>query len=412
MLKQESRVKKQIPAFAAAFLILAAACSLGAKGEPMWRDYIAAANKQPPAQSIDLAGLEEAGVKVLQDYSAKPNDFGILNRYELRLPDFTRGSYFSGDHHPEVNWPDGANRIQPWLFDTVDELCSEDYYRRPSNHPRVREGMFLLLKLKDGRFLALLPICGPATMTWLYASPKGKIVLNFGTLGTAPVSCDAPLFAWAYADDVYSASRKVWELAVTCRLLERSTNFRKNKVYPHLFQYLGWCSWEQYWWNINEKLLTNVVEDIEDSNLPIRYLLVDDGHLDAGKDRRLRSFDPNRDKFPNGWKPLLELRKPDKIKWMGLWNTMSGYCDTISPHSKGRSKSIPCRSSTAWPTAFPVSSTHATAPLPVAASITASEKSPAENHTCFSPMQILSGSPRPSGRTMTCFIPATPPRAE
>ncbi len=304
-----------------------------AKWKPWWGDYIAKGNKQRITDRIELGKLEQSGIKILEGFSGKPSPNGILKRYLLVLPPFSRGCYFSGDHHSGVEWPDGANRIQPWIFDSLKELGSENYVRRPSNHPRVREGMFLLLKLRDGRYLAITPIAGPLTMTWLYISENGRLVLNFGTLGTAPVSCDAPIFAWSYSDDVYTACRQAWAKAIMCKPLAGSTDFRRNKQFPEVFKYLGWCSWENYWWKIDEKVLTDVVNKIEESKLPIRYLLVDDGHLDAGEDRKLRSFNPNPEKFPNGWDPLLKLRKEDKIKWMGLWNTTSGYWDTISPEN-------------------------------------------------------------------------------
>ncbi|MHC4482591.1 MAG: Sip1-related alpha-galactosidase [Planctomycetota bacterium] len=304
------------------------------KWEPVWADYIAEGNKQPITEKIEFAKLGPGGVKILEDYSSQPNKFGMLKRYELILPEFSRGCYFSGDHHREVEWPDGANRIQPWIFDSLKQLGSNNYPRRPSNYPRVREGLFLLLKLRTGQYLAITPIAGPVTMTWLYIGEDGRLVLNFGTLGTEPVSCDAPLFSWCYSDDIYDACRKAWALAITCKGVAGSTDFRRNKKYPEVFKYLGWCSWENYWWEISEKLLVNVVKQIESSGLPIRYLLVDDGHLDAGRDRKLRSFDPNESKFPNGWGPLLKLRKDDKIKWMGLWHTISGYWETISPRNR------------------------------------------------------------------------------
>ena len=305
--------------------------SVRGKWKPTWADYISQGNKQPVSEKIEISKLKRRGVNILQNYSGRPGKFGMLKRYELVLPAFTRGCYFSGDHHPGVAWPDGANRIQPWLFDTVEELCSEDYPRRPSNYPRVREGMFLLLKLEEGGYLAVTPINGPLTMAWLYASKDGRMVLNFGTLGTEAVSCDAPLFSWAYSNDVYTACRQAWALAISCGPVAGATDLRMNKKYPEIFKYLGWCSWEQYKWDISEKVLVDVVKQIEASGLPIRYMLVDDGHLDAGDDRKLRSFNPDKSKFPNGWEPLLAMRKKDKIKWMGLWNTMSGYWDTISP---------------------------------------------------------------------------------
>jgi len=315
--------------------------SAGAKWKPVWAEFIARGNKGPVTEKIKFAGLGRNGVKILEDYSDRPNEFGILKRYELVLPEFSRGCYFSGDHHPEVAWPDGANRIQPWLFDSLKELCSDDYVRRPSNYARVREGMFLTLELKTGKYLAIVPICGPSTMAWLYASTDGRMILNFGTLGTKAVSCDAPIFSWCYSDDVYTASRRAWALAIACKPVAGLTNFRANKNYPEVFKYLGWCSWEEYKWRINEKVLVDVVRRIvedpilpgEASGLPIRYLLVDDGHLDADEHRKLKSFNPDKDKFPNGWTPLLAMRKDDKIKWMGLWNTVSGYWQTISPQN-------------------------------------------------------------------------------
>ncbi|MHC4333816.1 MAG: Sip1-related alpha-galactosidase [Planctomycetota bacterium] len=310
-------------------LVCFGAGSACGKWRPAWADYIAAGNKGPITKKVELAKLPASGVRIIEGYSGQPNEYGILKRYELVLPEFARGCYFSGDHHPEVDWPDGANRVQPWIFDTLKELCSEDYARRPSNYPRVREGMFLLLKLRDDRYLAIVPIAGPLTMTWLYADEQGRMVLNFGTLGTKPVSCDAPLFAWCYSDDIYAACRKAWALAVTCRPVAGSTDLRMNKKYPEVFRYLGWCSWEEYKWNISEGILVDTVEQIENSGLPIRYVLVDDGHLDR-TDNKLRSFFPDKDKFPHGWSRLLSMRKQDKVRWMGQWNTVSGYWFTVA----------------------------------------------------------------------------------
>ena len=328
-------MRKHIVLWLGVLCLTAGSDSAFGKWKPMWAEEVAQGNVETPITGrIDLATLAQKGVRILRNYSGRPNRFGMLKRYELVLGEYKRGSYFSGDRHGGVAWPDGANRIQPWIFDTVGELCSDDYPRRPSNYPRVREGMFLLLKLKSGEYFAFVPIAGPVTMTWLYAARSGRLVLNFGTLGTEAVKCDAPLFAWSRSPDIYEACRQAWALAIKCEPVIGSTDYRMNKRYPEVFKYLGWCSWEEYKWDISEKVLVGVVKRIEQSALPIRFLLVDDGHLDAGDDRRLRSFNPDKKKFPNGWGPLLQLRREDKIKWMGLWNTTSGYWDTISPENE------------------------------------------------------------------------------
>ena len=74
------------------------------------------------------------------------------------------------------------------------------------------------------------------------------------------------------------------------------------------------------------------MDAIEKSGLPIRWVLVDDGHLDEQR-RQLLSFNPNA-KFPHGWGPLLDRRKPDKVRWMGLWLNFNGYWNGISPQNK------------------------------------------------------------------------------
>ena len=50
-----------------------------------------------------------------------------------------------------------------------------------------------------------------------------------------------------------------------------------NKSYPEAFEYLGWCSWEHFKKKIDSDKLVKATETIEESGLPIRWVLVDDG---------------------------------------------------------------------------------------------------------------------------------------
>jgi hypothetical protein len=271
----------------------------------------------PVTDSIDLGALEAKGVKVLTDFTGQPDEFGILKRYELIAPPFRRGCYFNGDR-PD-SWPAYANRVLPYAFqDSYGELGYG--------------GLFVIFELNNGECLAVVPIAGPMTMTWLHVSPDGRLVLDFGTMGTDPVSCDAPLMAWARSKDVYTACREAWGEAIGCAPVAGSTAWRKDKDYPEVFRYLGWCSWEEYKKKINSDLLVDAVAQIEASGLPIRYMLVDDGHQIA-EERRLKSFSPNPETFPEGWGPLLGRRRDDKIKWIGLWHAFQGLWNTLHPEN-------------------------------------------------------------------------------
>jgi hypothetical protein len=312
-----------------AFLLTSNASADPKKWKPMWQDFIEAGNTRPLDDKLIFSDLGTRGVKVIEDFEGTPDKNGILKRYELDLGKFERGVYFSGDAHPGVAWPDGANRVQPWIFDSIEEICSDDYVRRESNYERIREGMFLMLKTSDGGYLVILPMCGEKTLSWLYTSKDSKIILNIGTLGKKPVSGNIPLVAWYYSKDIYNACRKVWLMAISHETMKGRCDLRMNKKYPEIFEYLGWCSWEEYKWDISEDMLVETVKQIENSDIPVRFLLVDDGHLDR-TDKKLRSFFPDQQKFPRGWSKLLSMRKEDKIKWMGQWNTVSGYWYTIA----------------------------------------------------------------------------------
>jgi hypothetical protein len=267
---------------------------------------------------LNLINAAATGVEVETGCEGVPNGAGVLCQYSFQLPEWDRACYFAPyqayDHakpNAEV-WVEGANRCQPLV---VEDLTS------------VRSGgLFLLLRLKGGGYLALLPMAGPRTFAW-FSSDLGLLTLNLGTLGTAWVTGEFPVLAWARADDAYCACHEVWETALA--YLGWPTRLRSEKPYPEIFRYLGWCSWEEYRRDIGTDLLLDALEALERSELPVRYMLIDDGHLDH-HDRQLVSFEPN-EKFPKGWASLLDRRTADGIRWMGLWLNFNGYWDGVNP---------------------------------------------------------------------------------
>ena len=276
-------------------------------------------------QKIDISSLPRQGVKILEIYSGTPDKEGILGHFELSVPAFKRGCFFS-DRKKFDSWHGGGNQIVPRIFkESYGELNSDKYAYR---------AVFIIFELEGGGYLAITPFSGSSTMSWIQAVDEDKLMLYFATLGTKPVSCDVPLFAWAKSEDVYSACREAWGEVIKCKLTAGRTNFRHTKHYAEPFKYLGWCSWEEYKKDISSDLLIDVVKKIEDSGLPIRYILVDDGHQQGiSEDVRLKSFKPDPHKFPDGWKPFLDLRKRNKIKWMGLWHSFCGLQNTLHPEN-------------------------------------------------------------------------------
>ena len=104
---------------------------------------------------------------------------------------------------------------------------------------------------------------------------------------------------------------------------------RENKEYFEAFNYVGWCTWEHYHYDIDETKILNDLDAIEASGIPVRYVLIDDGHI-ANKNRQLTSLIPDKKRFPNGWSRIMNRKQTDKIRWMGLWYSLSGYWMGIS----------------------------------------------------------------------------------
>lgn len=273
--------------------------------------------------SLEELGLG-AGVESLSGYEGTPDDTGVLERYELSVPAFERACYYANFQRYDPaypggpKWPNGANRCQPLRVTDFSDLRYG--------------GSFLLLDLADGGALALLPLSGATTLTWL-SGEGNQLVLNLGTLGTAPAAGDLPLYAWSRAADVYTACRRVWEAAIGDPLIGASTRMRAEKRYPDIFKYLGWCSWEEFHAAIDADLLLDAADKLDASPLPIRYMLVDDGHLDHDDKRRLASFETN-EKFPNGWRDLMAKRSDDGLSWFGLWLNFNGYWNGVAPENR------------------------------------------------------------------------------
>ncbi|MBK1875989.1 Sip1-related alpha-galactosidase [Pelagicoccus mobilis] len=247
------------------------------------------------AESLDLFN-KKAGFEILKSYSGTPDREGVLEQYGLKVPAYSQAVYYRGEW-----WPYGGNRV----FGEVLSTKSKE------------GGIFSILELKDGDYLALLPLCGEQAYAW-FAPEGGELKLKLGTKGTAAVDGDLPLVAWARANSPYEAANKVWIQASNAPQIKGYMKMREQKDYPEVFNYLGWCSWEEFKKNISSDLLVGAFKTLEENELPVRYMLVDDGHFS------LESLMPKKETFPSGYKPLTDLRNEDGIRWVGMWHALLG----------------------------------------------------------------------------------------
>lgn len=277
---------------------------------------------------LRLPADRKSGGILVENLSFRPEAgrYAALSQ-RIDLPKYSRYCWFAAE---EGRWPAEVNRCLPWTGNNLQGLSRKGL--NPIGGKPGKIAQFALFSLEDSRCLALLPTPGKGCVSWLKASENGDLLLESGTLGTAPfIEKAVPRLCWAVSQSPYEACRLAWQQACLCEKLAGETALRTQKTYPEPFRYLGWCSWEQYKKDISIALLLDVVKRIKNSPLPIRWILVDDG-FQQQNNLRLKSFDVNPRTFPKGWSPLL-AQKDAKIRWMGLWHCYYGLWNGIDPEN-------------------------------------------------------------------------------
>lgn len=251
---------------------------------------------------------------------------GVLGSYRIKLPAYKKALFYAS----RFKGFDGINQNFSWPADKLSQLFDASFTPVPTIDRPVNCGVFLVLELQDGGYWVLQPVAVDAAMSWIEVVDDSHIDIVYGTMGTDEVDLlDVPVFAYGRSGDVYKVVSDVWKLLAKDKYIKKNLKLRGEKNYPEPFNYLGWCSWEHFRKNINEKVLLEAVDEIEKCEVPVRWVLVDHGHQTQAMDK-LIDFKVNAGKFPGGWSPLLS-RRSEKIKWFGLWHCMYGLWEGISP---------------------------------------------------------------------------------
>ena len=81
-----------------------------------------------------------------------------------------------------------------------------------------------------------------------------------------------------------------------------------------MFRYLGWCSWDACYKEVTEEKVRQKADELLDKRVPVKWMLIDDGWLST-KDEMLCDFMPDKEKFPNGFRKMIQdIKRKGKIK--------------------------------------------------------------------------------------------------
>lgn len=222
--------------------------------------------------------------------------------YKVALPLYVRGIFFSRDSRPgDYQWPNNTNRLLPWMFNHLEDLTRSDYASIPSNALPSASGDALLLELADGEYLFAKAIAGSNSLSWFQVNQDGTLTLYVSTLGEDALTGRLPLLIFRKSSSVYHVFSDAYDSLIADKAVS-ALRKRADKQYFNAFDYLGWCTWEHYHYDIDETKILNDIDAIEASGIPVRYVLIDDGHI-ANKNRQLTSLVPDKKTFSERMEP-------------------------------------------------------------------------------------------------------------
>ncbi len=187
-----------------------------------------------------------------------------------------------------------------------------------------------LCKYND-HYTCVLPMVGDIYKAQLYgSSANDKLCLHLSSGINGLRSVNEIVFIAAEGRTVCESINKVFDYLHK----EYDIQLRSERKFSEIFQYLGWCSWDAFYKEINEDKFKAKAKEFVDKNIPVKWMLFDDGWMN-GHDDMLCGFEPDEDKFKRGLGPVInEIKSESNIEWFGVWHAFGGYWAGVDPDSQ------------------------------------------------------------------------------
>ncbi|MBQ8551444.1 MAG: hypothetical protein IJ428_01375 [Clostridia bacterium] len=206
----------------------------------------------------------------------------------------------------------------------------------------------LLWKYKDGGWGFILPTVDDTYKTNLVGT-DGGFSAGLTTYCTNINTCkDQLAFVCGECDDPYKLMRDC--AAYAMKLLNNGATVREERRYPETFEYLGWCSWDAMEIRVSEAGLIEKCEEFKEKGIPVRWAIIDDMWAECDKLRdipdelnrntgmfnvmhssKLRTFDGDPKRFPDGLGHAIGRMKDEYGLKVGMWHPYNGYWAGLDP---------------------------------------------------------------------------------
>ena len=286
-----------------------------------------------PSAEIGLA--EEEGVLVcrVRAVSETPFDGDCALRVGIALPDAAR---WMADYRYSPYW------CRPAFGEALGDVP-----------PRTQ---CLLWEKADGGWGAILPLSAGEVTTTL-AGHEGKLTAVVQSFTDSLTEIETIAFVAAESVSPWAALQRLARAA--CRLLGNGLKLRRERKYPEIFEYLGWCSWDSMEIWVNEAETLQKCDEFAAKGIPVRWGILDDMWADIAWTEKLprftdhsisfkvmhsskmRDYEADPERFPHGLAHCIAEMNRRGMK-VGIWHPINGYWAGLAPDSPAAEKLADC----------------------------------------------------------------------
>ncbi len=184
------------------------------------------------------------------------------------------------------------------------------------------ETQFLLARLKDGNYLAMIALVDGAFRSSLAGNAEGRlqVLAESGDTQTTTnrVTC---LYLEAGRDPfalIHSASARV-------RARFHPEEITATPQMPDFARYFGWCSWNAFYRNVSQAGVMQIMDEFARGGVSPGFVVLDDGWQPAGKNKALGGYEAVAQQFPGGLAALVRgLKETNHVARVLAWQAFNG----------------------------------------------------------------------------------------
>lgn len=193
----------------------------------------------------------------------------------------------------------------------------------------------LLSKQNNGEYSYLLTTCDNMFKSNIIACEDGGMTVYI--YSRFPISkCSEHMLILGFHNDPYKLPDITAQYGL--KVMEKKGKPRKDRSYPEVLEYLGWCSWDAFHMDVTHEGLLKKAEEFKEKGIPVRWAIIDDmwaevhnNNIPTMHSRELYNYEADPERFPKGLAAAVgDLKQQYGLK-VGIWYPTMGYWNGIDP---------------------------------------------------------------------------------